>query len=110
MDTHLEVPQTSESPRNKRIAELANKITETYKDFLRVEVLTAMTIKIAICWDGTMCSLVDILPTFRRYLLPPSSEHSSNLKMGVGGSSEMLINIYQTTRRPIPTCCNVTNV
>jgi hypothetical protein len=46
MKTHLEVPRALQSPRIKRIAELVNTITEKYKDFVRLEVLIAVTIKI----------------------------------------------------------------
>jgi hypothetical protein len=43
------------------------------RDNMRSEVLTATSTKKAVIWVVAPCSLVEVYPTFQRYLLPPSS-------------------------------------
>ena len=39
--------------------------------FMESEANVAVTVRIALCWDGTSCVMIKIR-TFRRNLLPPS--------------------------------------
>jgi hypothetical protein len=40
---------------------------------VRVQVLTAASMKMTVFWDVAPCSLVEVYPTFLRCLLSPSS-------------------------------------
>jgi hypothetical protein len=55
---------------------LVGEIRERWENNIKqvgFEVLTAMSTKMAVFWVVAPCCLVDILPTFQRSLLPPSS-------------------------------------
>jgi hypothetical protein len=62
---------------------------------VRFEVLMAMSIKIAVFWDVVPCSLVD---TDLLIYVSEELTTSITLMMEAVNSSEMPINIYQTTQ------------
>jgi hypothetical protein len=67
---------------------------------LRSQVLTAMSMKMAVCWDAAQCSLVEVYLGFRGVCC--LHHQCFGLITKVVSTSETSVNFYQTTHRNIP--------
>jgi hypothetical protein len=65
-------------------------------DFVGSEILTAVSMKMAVFWVATPYSLVEVYRRFRGtfYL-----QHTIAEMMEAASTCEMLVNLYQTTQR-----------
>jgi hypothetical protein len=76
------------------------------KTQLRFQVLMAVTMKAAVFWDGTPCSMVESLPTFQKCLFAPIMKAQggsiSISTMKAVNTSETSVIFYQPTRRNTP--------
>jgi hypothetical protein len=71
----------------------------------RFEIVTAILVKIQVLWDVTLCRLVKLL-TFRRSVVPPSSEWSGTIRMDLWNVG----NYLPLVMRNIPENLNLRNV